>query len=156
MGSRPSKDGRGLARTFGTITSPVWFVLVCLSLDETYGRVQELMFFVTPSIYIIIYYHLIDLVSFWIGIICVWRFQFCIFLFFFSHVSGRQISLFMYCSRDPQPLYSEKKNIKNGSHNTIHTFKNYFATVFSIFSFQQNKLYPNGPLESLQIGRAHV
>ena len=36
---------------------------------------------------------------------------------------------------------------KNGSHNTIHTFKNYFATVFSVFSFQfqQNKFYPNTP-----------
>ena len=28
------------------------------------------------------------------------------------------------------------KNIKNGSHGIIHTFKNYFATVFSVFSFQ--------------------
>ena len=28
------------------------------------------------------------------------------------------------------------KNIKNGSHDTIHTFKNYFATVLSVFSFQ--------------------
>ena len=27
------------------------------------------------------------------------------------------------------------KNIKNESHNTIHTFKNYFATVLSVFSF---------------------
>ena len=37
--------------------------------------------------------------------------------------------------------------IKNGSHNTIHTFKNYFATVFSVsvFSFSKNKLNPNGP-----------
>ena len=25
--------------------------------------------------------------------------------------------------------------IKNGSHDTIYTFKNYFATVFSVFSF---------------------
>ena len=32
------------------------------------------------------------------------------------------------------------KSIKNGSHDTIHTFKNYFAIVFSIFS---NKRYPN-------------
>ena len=37
------------------------------------------------------------------------------------------------------------KNIKNGSHGTIHTFKNYFATVFSVFSFNKNKLYPNEP-----------
>ena len=28
------------------------------------------------------------------------------------------------------------KNIKNGSHDTIHTFKNYFATVLSVFNFQ--------------------
>ena len=28
------------------------------------------------------------------------------------------------------------KNIKNGSHGIIYTFKNYFTTVFSIFSFQ--------------------
>ena len=31
------------------------------------------------------------------------------------------------------------KNIKNGSHGTIHTFKNYFATVLSVFSFQFQK-----------------
>ena len=53
--------------------------------------------------------------------------------------------LFTYCSWDPPPLYLEK-NIKNESYGTIHQFKNYFATVFLIFSFQQNKLYPNGPL----------
>ena len=41
--------------------------------------------------------------------------------------------LFTHYSYDPQPLYSEK-NIKNGSHGTIYTFKNYFATVFSVFS----------------------
>ena len=28
------------------------------------------------------------------------------------------------------------KNIKNKSHDTIHTFKNYFATILSVFSFQ--------------------
>ena len=44
---------------------------------------------------------------------------------------------------DPQPLYFEKK-IKNGSHSTIHIFKNYFAAIFFVFSFQQIKLYPNG------------
>ena len=34
--------------------------------------------------------------------------------------------------------------IKNGSHGTFHTFKNYFVTVFSIFN--KNKLNQNGPL----------
>ena len=28
-----------------------------------------------------------------------------------------------------------KFNVKTGSHNTILTFKNYFITVFSVFSF---------------------
>ena len=42
--------------------------------------------------------------------------------------------------------------IKNGSHDTIYTFKNYFTTVFSVFSFQfqQNKFYPNRRIEFLK------
>ena len=40
-----------------------------------------------------------------------------------------------------------KKNIKNGTHSIIHTFKNYFVTVFSVFSFNKNKLYPNRPVQ---------
>ena len=40
-----------------------------------------------------------------------------------------------------------KKKIKNGTHSIIHTFKNYFVTVFSVFSFNKNKLYPNGPVQ---------
>ena len=51
----------------------------------------------------------------------------------------------VYCSWDPQVLYSaKKKNFKFGSYDTIHIFKNYFVTVFSIFS---NKRYPNRPLD---------
>ena len=38
------------------------------------------------------------------------------------------------------------KNIKNGSHGTIHTFKNYFVTVLLVFSFSNNKFNPNEPL----------
>ena len=48
-------------------------------------------------------------------------------------------TMFRYCSRTVHGTYSHfihKKNIKNRSHGTIHTFKNYFAIVFSIFSFQ--------------------
>ena len=52
---------------------------------------------------------------------------------------------FVYCSQDLQVLFFSKNNFKIGFHGIIHTFKNYFATVFSILSFQQNKLYPNGP-----------
>ena len=38
----------------------------------------------------------------------------------------------MHCADTVHAL----KNIKNESHSTIYTFKNYFATVFSVFSFQ--------------------
>ena len=43
--------------------------------------------------------------------------------------------LFTHCSWDPQPLYSEKNNLKMGLTVFIHTFKNYFTTVFSVFNF---------------------
>ena len=41
----------------------------------------------------------------------------------------------MHYSRDPQIFFFSKIFIKNGSHGTIHTFKNYFVIVFSVFSF---------------------
>ena len=43
--------------------------------------------------------------------------------------------LFIYCSRTV-----------HGSHNTIHTFKNYFDTIFSVFNFSNNKFNPNRPI----------
>ena len=48
---------------------------------------------------------------------------------------------------DPQISLFSNFFIKNGSHDTIHTLKNYFATMFSVsvFSFNKNKLNPNGP-----------
>ena len=50
----------------------------------------------------------------------------------------------------PASMDFSKINFKTKSHDTIHTFKNYFATIFSIFSFQfsifSNKRYPNIPL----------
>ena len=49
---------------------------------------------------------------------------------------------------DPQISFFINFFIKNGSHSIIYIFKNYFATVFSVFSFQfqENKFYPNKPL----------
>ena len=52
----------------------------------------------------------------------------------------------MHCLRDPQNSLFSNFFIKNWSHGTIHTFKNYFATVLLVLSFQQNKQYPNGLL----------
>ena len=53
-------------------------------------------------------------------------------------------------------LYREKKTVHalfiyysytvHGSHDTIHTFKNYFTTVFSVFSFSNNKFNPTDPI----------
>ena len=70
------------------------------------------------------------------------------FVRLFFHAFSAETNNTHHCSRDSQSLYS-KKNIKNGSHGTIQTFKNYFATVFLVFSFSKNKLYPNGSLLSI-------
>ena len=40
----------------------------------------------------------------------------------------------MHCSQDPQISFFNKTFIKNWFHGTIHIFKNYFITVFLIFS----------------------
>ena len=40
-------------------------------------------------------------------------------------------------AQDPQTSLFSNFFIKNGSHGTIHIFKNYFATVFSVFSFNK-------------------
>ena len=61
------------------------------------------------------------------------------FFIFFQPISAHR-ALFM----DPQISFFNNFFIKNRSHGTIYTFKNYFAIVF--FSFQ---LYPNGPLNPI-------
>ena len=65
--------------------------------------------------------------------VCVFR------LFFFQHMNSNII--WIYCAGDKK-YYS---CTVHGSHDTIHTFKNYFDTIFSVFSFGKNKLYPNRP-----------
>ena len=77
----------------------------------------------------------------------VLRFPFFFFFFFFyAHVSAFRdkvhclcivYALFMHYSHTIHGThihFIQKKNIKNGSHDAIHTFKNYFDTVFSVFS----------------------
>ena len=51
-------------------------------------------------------------------------------------------TLFMHCSCTVYALFT---CTVHRSHDIIHTFKNYFATVFSVFSFSNNKFNPNGP-----------
>ena len=76
---------------------------------------------------------------------------FCVFrIFFFLHVNSN-ITWF-YCAVDKKyclctihVLFMYYSCTVHESHDTIHTFKNYFATVFSVFSFRNNKFNPNGP-----------
>ena len=80
----------------------------------------------------------------------------CVFLsFFFFFFFSAIIVDFVNCEQYIRALFTVPQItlfsnffIKNGSHNTIYTFKNYFATVFSVsvFSFSKNKLNPNTPL----------
>ena len=78
-----------------------------------------------------------------------------VFLFLFLFFFQPAIVDFVNCEQCicvlftvPQITLFNNFFIKNGSHNTIYTFKNYFATVFSVsvFSFSKNKLNPNTPI----------
>ena len=67
------------------------------------------------------------------------------FFFFFSQCMNSNIT-WIYCAGD-------KKHCSctvHGSHGTIHTFKNYIVTVFSVFSFlfQQKKVVSKRILSS--------
>ena len=82
------------------------------------------------------------------------RFPFFSFFFFFFFFFQPAIVDFVNCEQCICVLFTVSQItlfsnffIKNGSHNTIYTFKNYFATVFSVsvFSFSKNKLNPNTP-----------
>ena len=98
------------------------------------------------------------LVSVWIGIMLCLAFAFCIF--FFHTLPAFRDKFYCSCTvhalfMGPTATLFKKKKIKNGSHGTIHTFKNYFVTVFSVFNFSKNKLYPNGPLMICLCYHAH-
>ena len=108
----------------------------------------------------------------WVRVYCVSfaAFYFFFFFFFFTRFLPLAATVhvrYMNSSRNIWPVFREQYIrvlftnpqilffinffIKNGSHDTIYTFKNYFATVISAisFQFQQNKSYPNRPLLSL-------
>ena len=81
------------------------------------------------------------------------RLRLCLFFFFFLRVledcgycllnSSGKCWLFNHkqciCALFTDPKIPLLSNffIKNGSHGTIYTFKNYFVTVFSVFSFSK-------------------
>ena len=70
-----------------------------------------------------------NLIPVWIQLL-IPAIAFCVFFFFyFAFLVGS-----VYCSRDPLASFFQQTFIKNESHDTIYTFKNCSATVFSIFS----------------------
>ena len=98
----------------------------------------------------------IHLVTVWLARFATSTFSFFFFFFFFFlHVNSNFTWVYcsctvQYCSCTIQYCLCTVyvlKNIKNGSHDTIYTFKNYFLLQYFQFSvFSNNKLNPNGPL----------
>ena len=82
---------------------------------------------------------------------CVFQFFFFFSAALFDQVNCEQCICALFTN--PQILFFSNFFIKNGSHDTIHTFKNYFVTVISVsvFSFSKNKLNPNGPYISTNL-----
>ena len=82
----------------------------------------------------------------WYEYMCGFGFRVTIFFFFtrLREINVTVYALFIYCNSTVYTL----KNIKNGYHSTIHTFKNYFTTVFSVFSFSNNKFNLNRPYDA--------
>ena len=86
----------------------------------------------------------ISLVCVWIQV-CVFPFLFSFFGFSRSYWPSQQWTVTVHCSRVLQTSLFSNFFIKNWLYGTIHTFKNYFATMFLVFNFQfqQNKFYLN-------------
>ena len=63
-------------------------------------------------------------------------FYFFIFLFFYFLCTGLAVRKQSHCSRTIHETHNHfiQKKILNESHGTIYTFKNYFTTVFLVFS----------------------
>ena len=79
----------------------------------------------------------------------------CVFTFFFFPTAALISRDNGYCSWtvattfdyfNPQISLFSNFFIKNWSHGTIHTFKNYFVTVFSFFSFSKISYIQTDPI----------
>ena len=70
-------------------------------------------------------------------------FTFCVFSFFFP--AREQINHIILLCRRQKTLFMHYLRTVHESHNIIHTFKNYFAIMFSVFNFNNNKFNPNRP-----------
>ena len=80
------------------------------------------------------------------------RFQFSFFLLQ-PHLLTKLAanSALAHCSQVPQITLFSNFFIKNGSHDIIHTFKNYFVIVFSVFSFSKISSIQTNPHTHSQV-----
>ena len=96
-------------------------------------------------IFFYIYYGLATFIMRAFGLGWKWR---CVFKLFFFPLRVNIKIIWFYCTgtkNTVHALFTYCSCTVLGSHNTIHIFKNYFTTVFSVFSFSNNKFNPNGP-----------
>ena len=91
-----------------------------------------------PSLTFVI--NVIDIEAVWFKLKAASKFHVLRVFFFFPLHMNSKITWF-YCSGTKTLFITDHE-----SHNTIHKFKNYFATVFSVFSFSNNKFNPNKPI----------
>ena len=85
-------------------------------------------------------------ITMWVFGLCLFlRFQFHVLLFFFF-LGAWTVTSHVFTIHALFITVHALKNIKNGPHDTIHAFKNYFVTVLSVFSFSNNKFNPNGSI----------
>ena len=76
----------------------------------------------------------------------VFQFTFSTFFFFLARICWLWETIFTVMNTHCAYTVHILKNIKNESHDTIYIFKNYFATVFSVFN--NNKFNTNTPKDS--------
>ena len=75
-------------------------------------------------------------ITMWVFGLCLYlRFQFHALLFFFLF-GAWTVTSHVFIVHALFITVHTLKNIKNWSHDIIHIFKNYFATILSVFSFQ--------------------
>ena len=97
----------------------------------------------------------------WIRIISVASMSNAFSLFFFLPFQPQLLTSLMWTVHKctiygPINYTFQQFFIKNGSHGTIHTFKNYFATVFSVFNFSKISSIQTDPKSQIFVLKAYT
>ena len=120
------------------------FALSCLNYTPKKKKKKLLLYYFFSHIYehFLIHFQGRQIFKKWLRCSLDSHFAFSSFFFFFKsqlltflqctvHISATQVGPVHY-SRDPQTSLLSNFFIKNGSHGTIYTFKNYFTIVFLV------------------------